>query len=92
MIVLLQVTIQKGRLFMPLSNTIKQIRKQAFMSQETFAKSLGVSVSTINRWENGKVKPNISDMKRIRDFCIENNVSFDNVERIWANKILEESL
>ena len=36
---------------------IKLIRQQANMSQEQFAKAIGTTVITINRWENGKTKP-----------------------------------
>ena len=36
---------------------IKQIRRQLKMSQQAFAAALGVSFATVNRWENGKAKP-----------------------------------
>lgn len=36
---------------------IKQIRKQLGWSQERLARELGLSFSTINRWERGKSKP-----------------------------------
>ena len=36
---------------------IKNLRKQLRLSQEAFGKRLGVSFATINRWENGKAKP-----------------------------------
>ena len=38
---------------MRFSNAIKEIRKQCLMSQSDFAKALGVSFSTVNRWETG---------------------------------------
>ena len=52
----------------PLSELIRIMRKKALMSQEDFAKTLNVSVGTINRWENAKTKPNITAMKKSRHF------------------------
>lgn len=36
---------------------LKKLRKEKGWSQEDLAHELGVSFSTINRWENGKTKP-----------------------------------
>ena len=36
---------------------IKQIRKRLGLTQEQFARELGVSFITVNRWENGHAKP-----------------------------------
>ena len=36
---------------------IKEIRKQLNLSQEEFAKKLGVSFTSVNRWENDQTKP-----------------------------------
>jgi putative transcriptional regulator len=36
---------------------IKEVRKQLGFSQEDLAHKLGVSFSTINRWENKKSSP-----------------------------------
>lgn len=42
---------------MSFSNDIKMIRQKGLLSQQDFAKVLGVSFATINRWESGKSKP-----------------------------------
>ena len=68
---------------MSLSVSIKSLRQKAFMSQELFASALNVSVGTVNRWENGKSKPNITAMKKIKDFCDNNNLPFENIENEW---------
>ena len=50
------------------SEQIKNMRKHLGLSQEAFGKRLGVSFATINRWENGKAKPQkgrIAQMKRM---------------------------
>lgn len=54
---------------MSFAEKIKSIRKSTFLSQESFAKEIGVSFSTVNRWENGKSFPNYAAMKQITVFC-----------------------
>lgn len=68
---------------MPLSILLKTMRKKALLSQKDFAKALNVSVGTINRWENAKTKPNITAMKKIKAFCEENDIPFDEIEAAW---------
>lgn len=62
------------------------MRQKFFLSQEEFAKELNVSVSTINRWETGKVKPNLTAMKKLKRFCENNNLKFDALESEWLNE------
>ena len=56
---------------MSFSASIKKIRLDAFMSQQEFAKVLGVSFTTVNRWENNKALPRFEAMKAIDAFCQE---------------------
>ena len=65
------------------SDNIKTMRQKLFLSQEAFAKELTVSVSTVNRWEIGKSVPNLSTMKRIKDFCDVHNVYYVPIEQSW---------
>ena len=37
---------------------IRQIRQRMQLTQEDFAHLIGVTFSTVNRWENGKSSPN----------------------------------
>lgn len=62
---------------MNFSEGIKYIRKVAYLSQESFAKEIGVSFSTVNRWERGKSKPNYAAMKKINVFCNDNSIKID---------------
>ena len=62
---------------MSFSSDIKMIRQKSFMSQEAFAQALGVSFTTVNRWECGKAKPSYKTMKLIDDYCKENGIEFD---------------
>ena len=60
---------------MNISEVIKHIRKITYLSQESFAKEIGVSFSTVNRWENGKSKPSYVAMKKINSFCNKNLIN-----------------
>lgn len=62
---------------MSFSSDIKAVRQQSLLSQETFAQALGVSFTTVNRWESGKTRPSYKAMKQIDDFCKTNNIDFD---------------
>ena len=62
---------------MNFSEGIKYIRKVAYLSQESFAKEIGVSFSTVNRWDRGKSKPNYAAMKKISAFCNANSIKVD---------------
>lgn len=50
---------------------LKLIRHQLALSQEDLAHQLGVSFSTINRWENGKTAPSKLACSRIEQFLAE---------------------
>ena len=54
---------------MSFCDDIKIVRQRSLMSQETFAQTLGVSFTTVNRWETGKSKPSYKTMKLINEFC-----------------------
>lgn len=70
---------------MSLKEAIKITRMKSLLSQEDFAKELNVSVGSINRWENGKTKPNLIAMKAIKSFCEENNLDYSIIEREWLS-------
>ena len=68
---------------MSLSETLKVTRQKAFMSQEAFANEIHVSVATINRWENGRSKPNLTAMKNLKQFCDDHGLVYEDIEREW---------
>lgn len=68
---------------MSLPETIKLTRQKLLMSQEIFAKEINVSVATINRWENGRSKPNLLAMKSIKEFCEKYNLPFETIQEEW---------
>ncbi|UKI15310.1 MAG: helix-turn-helix domain-containing protein [Clostridiales bacterium] len=46
------------------------------MSQESLAKELGVSFTTINRWEKGHAKPSILFENRFNKYCANKGIVF----------------
>ena len=57
-----------------MKNLIKAIRSSADMSQERFASALGTTPLSINRWENGKARPNKMAQTQIYNFCKERDI------------------
>ena len=68
---------------MSLPEAIKNMRIKALLTQESLAEALHVSVGTINRWERGKSKPNITAMKHIKEFCTDNGLPYGEIEAEW---------
>ena len=73
---------------MGFSEKIKNLRQERLLSQEAFAKELGVSFATVNRWETGKTQPIYKALRTIKEYCEKNNVEFSvdiNIERGSTN-------
>ena len=70
---------------MEFAEQIRMIRQRMFLSQDEFSKVLHVSLSTVNRWEMGKSKPNLTAMKQIKEFCGENGLEYDVLESSWLS-------
>ncbi|MGN9059112.1 helix-turn-helix domain-containing protein [Mediterraneibacter faecis] len=62
---------------METKDVLKQLRKHSLLSQSDFAEEVGVSFSTVNRWENGRTIPNFKTLKRIKEYCERNNIEFE---------------
>ena len=54
---------------------IKEIRLKAFMTQDDFAKQIGVSISAVRTWEQGVSNPSLKAQKKIVDFCKKNGIA-----------------
>ena len=68
---------------MSLGEPIRISRQKAFYTQEDFANKLNVALSTVNRWELNKAKPNVKTMKSIKAFCVENELDYKIIENEW---------
>lgn len=75
---------------MNFSEEIKKIRQRSFLTQQEFAKKIGVAFSTVNRWESGRAKPNLKAMKSINTFCLDNNIPYETIEEAWLNYKIEK--
>ncbi|MHC4587166.1 MAG: helix-turn-helix domain-containing protein [Planctomycetota bacterium] len=49
-----------------ISQIVRELRVALGLTQEQFAAKIGVTVSTVNRWENDKGKPSPLAMLRIK--------------------------
>ncbi len=59
---------------MTFGEKVKTVRLKMFLSQEKFAKELGVSFATVNRWEKGVCEPNYDAQKAFAEFCQKNEL------------------
>ena len=54
---------------------IKELRAKLMLTQVEFAKLLGVSFQSVNRYENGKSKPTMRIKRRIAELCVQQGLS-----------------
>ena len=62
---------------MSLCEAIRTDRQKSLYTQEDFAKCLGISLSTVNRWELNKPQPSMKAMESIREFCSETKQPYE---------------
>lgn len=67
---------------MDYSTVIKKIRNELGVSQQGFAAMLHLSFSTINRWENGRAKPNRLATVTILSLAEERQVPNELIEQL----------
>ncbi len=65
---------------MDFAKKVRLAREKLHFSQEDLARALNVSYATINRWENGKTKPNKMAQNVFFDFCKKNGISLNESE------------
>lgn len=70
---------------MSVSTLIKKTRMECILSQDQFAKELGVTQITITRWETGKSTPNYSTMKRLLEYCRKRGVDTTDLYNEWKD-------
>jgi len=61
---------------------IAALRRRLNMTQEEFAHAIGVTVSTVNRWENGHIEPSRLARKAMQNLAAQAAIpiSFDEGE------------
>ena len=55
---------------MSLGDAIRMSRQKAFFTQQDFSKKLNVALSTVNRWELNKAKPNMETTEKSKIYAI----------------------
>jgi len=58
-----------------MNRIVKQIRELAGLTQEQFARELGTTAVSINRWETGKTSLNNLAQKQLYTFCKEHSLN-----------------
>lgn len=72
---------------MDFSSEIKKIRKEAMLSQKEFAIEIGVSFSSVNRWENQKTIPSYKAVRLIESFCKNERINAEACIREWKKTL-----
>ena len=62
---------------MTFAEKVKLARKVLNLSQEKLAFKLGVSFSTVNRWEKGHAMPSYLAQEKFFLLCKENEINFE---------------
>lgn len=62
---------------MTFADKVKTARAKLMISQEEFAKLLGVSRITVTRWESQGYTPKFLTEKKFEKFCEENKIIFE---------------
>ena len=71
-----------------MGNIIYAIRETLGISQEEMAGLLGISFATVNRWENGRSKPNKMAQLRLYDLCREKGVELEGIVRNRISQVV----
>lgn len=61
---------------MTFSQAVLGLRESLHLTQISFAKELGVSYTSVNRWENNAQKPSPLAIKMLRTYCKERGLVF----------------
>ena len=62
-------------------NEITKLRKNASLTQERLASEIGMAVSTIRRWEQGKCEPTMQ-VRQMKAFCEAVKVKFEELPQL----------
>ena len=54
---------------------VRALRRELKMTQEEFAHELGITVGTVNRWENGRFRPSKLARATIAEFAERHGIS-----------------
>ena len=64
-------------MFECMSDLVRALRRELKMTQEEFAHELGITVGTVNRWENGRFQPSKLARATLIDFAGKHGLSLE---------------
>ncbi|GIW41849.1 MAG: hypothetical protein KatS3mg076_2426 [Candidatus Binatia bacterium] len=56
---------------------IRKLRARLGLTQEELAHQLGITVGTVNRWENGRFRPSKLGRSTLREFALRHGIPFE---------------
>ena len=62
---------------MTFAEKVKYVRAKLLISQTELAKEMGVSFSTVNRWETEKHEPSFIAQKKFELYCESKGIRFE---------------
>ena len=62
---------------MDLAKKVKELRNKMFIIQMELGEMLGISLSTVNRWEMGMYEPTIKMKRRLNELFKENKINLE---------------
>jgi putative transcriptional regulator len=68
-----------------MSQLVRALRRELKMTQEELAHELGITVGTVNRWENGRFKPSKLARATIIDCAERHGLSVDAIVQPGPN-------
>ncbi|MBQ4099410.1 MAG: helix-turn-helix transcriptional regulator [Clostridia bacterium] len=71
---------------MTLSQKVRYIRAERLLSQQEFADAVGVSYSTVSRWEREHRKPQAKAIGKLMIWCKNNGVDLSDVEENYDDE------
>jgi putative transcriptional regulator len=60
-----------------MSELVRALRRELKMTQEEFAHELGITVGTVNRWENGRFRPSKLARATLLEFATRHGLSVE---------------
>ena len=64
------------------AGNVRALRRRLGMSQEKFAAEIGVSFSTVNRWENAHRQPSPLSWRAVQEFARRRGLREDFLQRL----------
>jgi len=64
-----------------MSALVRTLRRELKMTQEEFAHELGITVGTVNRWENGRFRPSKLAKATIVEFAERHGLNLEGMRK-----------